>query len=133
MKLWQLRWVCCCIVIHSQMVVHHLLQREMEFRAVWRQGAMRECLEVKQACITPPLCILRLTFETPQLFSILLCWHIRFHRFPSLRKLVRLTHTTVVSVAEIVPEGKSIAHRIIPRHMMEPKDKVLRTSAHIII
>ena len=102
-------------------------------RAIHRERSLRECLEIQQAGISPPPGIFCLTLKTFQLAVVASRVHIRFHCLPYFHEFLGLSHSPIISIAEIFPKRKSVLHSEIPTCVMEPQEILFRTSVYIVI
>ena len=121
------------IVVYVKMVLHQIVELMNRSGAIWRQRSIGKCLEVEQAGIAPPLSVLGLSLKSCELPLIDILFDVWLDCHPCGDEVVRLSYTTVVGVAEIVPEAETIAHSVVPLDMVEPKQEVFRTCPYIII
>ena len=115
------------------MVLHQSVKLMNRSGAIRRQRSVGKCLEVEQAGIAPPLSVLGLSLKSGELPLIDVFLDVWLDSHPCVYELPRLSYTTVVGVAEIVPEAEAIAHSVVPLDMVEPKQEVFRTCPYIII
>ena len=121
------------IVVYVKMILHQSVKLMNRSGAIRRQRSVGKCLEVEQAGIAPPLSVLGLSLKSCELPLIDILFDVWLDSHPCVYELPRLSYTTVVGVAEIVPEAETIAHSVVPLDMVEPKQEVFRTCPYIII
>ena len=85
------------------MVLHQIVKLMNRSGAIRRQRSVGKCLEVEQAGIAPPLSVLGLSLKSGELPLIDVFLDVWLDCHPCGDEVVRLSYTTVVGVAEIVP------------------------------
>ena len=94
---------------------------------------MREGLEIQQTGVAPPLCVTSLDAQFTLHFIEALTVHIGLHGIPYGQEMACLVDSVVVLVAQLVPEGATALHLVVPRHVVEPGQQVFRTGVDVVI
>ena len=100
---------------------------------VLRNGSLRERLEIEQTGVAPPFCVAGLDAELALYLVETLGIDIRLHGVPDGQEMARLVDAVVVLMAEFVPERTAVLHLVVPRHVVEPGEQVLRTGIDVVV
>ena len=124
----------CRVLVHADgdPELHHLIEVVDGVLHILRDGTLREGLEVKQTGIAPPVGIAGLDAELTLHLRETLAIDIGLYGIPYGEEMTSLMKTIVVLMAELIPEGTTTLHLIVPGHMMEPGDHVLRTGIDVV-
>src|SRR6478735_5125865 len=95
------------------------------------EGALGELLEVEQAGVAPFAGVEFLAGEALLHVRETLGVDVVLERLPGALQRADLAHALLVAEAELVPERAAGLHLMIPRHMVEPEQQVLRAGIEV--
>src|SRR4051812_33114591 len=94
-------------------------------REACRQRALRECLEVGNAGVAPPLRFLFLDGEERTHLREPLGVHVFAETGPREAHLPNYLDAVAVAIHQLVPQDAARRGPVIPRQMMEPEEELL--------
>ena len=94
---------------------------------------MRERLEIEQAGIAPPFAVADLDTQFALYLIEALFIDPRLHGIPDFQETAGLMNTLVVLMTEFVPERATALHLVVPRHVVEPGQQILRTGVDVVV
>lgn len=123
------------VLVHADgdVELHHLVKVVDGMLHVLWDGAAGEGLEIEQTGITPPLGITSLDAELALHLAEALGIDIGLHGVPDDEEMTYLAESVVVLVAQLIPEGASALHAVVPGNVVKPREQVLRTGVDVVV
>src|SRR5262245_15567851 len=92
-----------------------------------RQRSLGEGLKIEQACVAPMDRVALLNLQLLRHFGMTFRVKCACQRVPLLARGPRPIHAALIAQRRLIPQDPSRAHAMIPRDVMEPDQKLLRT------